>query len=54
MVIDALVGAGIRGSRSDAAAWLIQAGINANRALIDRVYAALTEIRRLRLEALRP
>jgi len=38
-VIDALVGAGIRSSRSDATAWLIQAGIYTNRALIDRVYA---------------
>lgn len=49
--VDALVEAGIRPTRSDAAAWLIATGLEANRALIDRVYATVTEIRRLRLEA---
>ena len=49
--VDALVEAGIRPTRSDAAAWLISAGLDANRSLIDRVYATVTEIRRLRQEA---
>ncbi len=49
-VIDALVEAGIRPTRSAAAAWLIHAGIETNHALIERVHAALTEIRRLRDE----
>lgn len=49
-VLDALVEAGIRPTRSAAAAWLIHAGIEANRSLVDKVYAALTEIRRLRDE----
>lgn len=48
--IDALVEAGLRSSRSDAAAWLIHAGIAANHALVERVYATLAEIRRLRDE----
>lgn len=49
--VDALVEAGIRPTRSDAAAWLIATGLEANRPLIDRVYATVTEIRRLRQEA---
>lgn len=49
--VDALVEAGIRPTRSDAAAWLIATGLEANRSLIDRVYATVTEIRRLRWEA---
>lgn len=49
--VDALVEAGIRPTRSDAAAWLIATGLEANRSLIDRVYATVTEIRRLRQEA---
>ncbi len=52
-VIDALVEAGIRPTRSAAAAWLIHAGIGANQPLVDKVYAALTEIRRLRDEVQR-
>ncbi len=49
--IDALVETGIRSTRSDAAAWLIGAGIEAHRALFERVYATVTEIRQLRAEA---
>ena len=49
-VIDALVEAGIRPTRSAAAAWLIHAGIEANQPLVDKVNAALSEIRRLREE----
>lgn len=48
--IDALVEAGLRSSRSDAAAWLIHSGIAANQALVGRVYSTLAEIRRLREE----
>ncbi len=49
--LDALVEAGIRGTRSDAASWLIHAGIEANRPLLERVYATVAEIHRLRAEA---
>jgi len=49
--IDALVEAGVRTTRSDAAAWLIHVGIEANRSLIDRVYTTVAEIRSLRSEA---
>jgi hypothetical protein len=49
--LDALVEAGIRSTRSDAAAWLISAGIEAHRELFDRVNATVNEIRKLRLEA---
>jgi ATP-dependent Clp protease ATP-binding subunit ClpA len=49
--LDALVEAGIRTTRSDAAAWLISAGIEAHRELFDRVNATVNEIRKLRLEA---
>ena len=49
--IDALVEAGIRTTRSDAASWLIRAGIEAHCALFDRVNATVQEIRQLRLEA---
>ena len=49
--IDALVEAGIRSTRSDAAAWLIGAGIEAHRPLFERVNATVGEIRRLRIEA---
>lgn len=49
--IDALVEAGIRNTRSDAAAWLIGAGIEAHRPLFERVNATVGEIRRLRIEA---
>lgn len=49
--LDALVEAGIRSTRSDAAAWLISAGIEAHRELFDRVNTTVNEIRKLRLEA---
>jgi ATP-dependent Clp protease ATP-binding subunit ClpA len=49
--LDALVEAGVRTTRSDAAAWLIAAGIESHRALFDRVNATVSEIRRLRMEA---
>jgi hypothetical protein len=46
--IEALVEAGIRTTRSDAAAWLLGAGIAANAELFERVGAAVAEVRRLR------
>jgi ATP-dependent Clp protease ATP-binding subunit ClpA len=49
--LDMLVEAGIRSTRSDAAAWLIHAGITANRPLFDRVRTTIDDIRRLRREA---
>ena len=49
--IDALVAAGIRSTRSDAAAWLIRSGIEANREFFEQVYATVSEIRRLREQA---
>lgn len=49
--IDALVEVGIRSTRSDAAAWLIHAGVEANRAILDSVYATVVEIRQLRAKA---
>lgn len=49
--LDVLVEAGIRPTRSDAAAWLISTGIEAHRALFERVNATVDEIRKLRLEA---
>jgi hypothetical protein len=49
--LDALVEAGIRTTRSDAAAWLIHAGIDAHQPLFERVYATVAEIRQLRQEA---
>ncbi|HLJ80109.1 MAG TPA: Clp protease N-terminal domain-containing protein [Ktedonobacterales bacterium] len=49
--VDALVEAGVRATRSEAAAWLIAAGIEANRELFTRVNATIAEIRRLRAEA---
>ncbi len=48
---DALIEAGIRSTRSDAAAWLIHAGIEANRPLFEKVYGTVAEIRRLRVVA---
>jgi len=47
--IDALIEAGIRSTRSDAAAWLIHAGIEANKALFEKVDGTVAEIRRLRM-----
>jgi hypothetical protein len=49
--IDALVEAGIRSTRSDAAAWLIGSGIEANREFFAQVYSTVAEIRRLREKA---
>ena len=48
--IDALVEAGVLKTRSEAAAWLIKSGIEANRALFEQVQAKTDEIRRLREE----
>ncbi len=49
--VDALIEAVIRSTRSDAAAWLIHAGIEANRPLFEKVYGTVAEIRRLRVVA---
>ncbi len=49
--IDALVESGIRTTRSDAASWLIGVGVNANRQLLERIYATIEQIRQLRADA---
>lgn len=49
--IDALIEAGIRSNRSDAASWLIHVGLEANRELVEKVYDTVAEIRRLRVMA---
>lgn len=49
--IDALIEAGIRTTRSDAASWLIHVGIEANKGLLEKVYGTVAEIRRLRVVA---
>lgn len=49
--LDELIEAGIRSTRSDAAAWLIHAGIEANKSLFEKVHSTVAEIRRLRLVA---
>ncbi|HMA34586.1 MAG TPA: Clp protease N-terminal domain-containing protein [Chloroflexia bacterium] len=49
--IDTLIEAGIRPTRSDAAAWLIHAGLEANRGLLEALAGTVTEIRRLRAQA---
>lgn len=49
--IDALVEAGIRSTRSDAAAWLIGAGIEAHGDLFAKLYATIDQIRQLRADA---
>jgi hypothetical protein len=49
--IDTLVEAGVRATRSDAAAWLIHAGIEGNKPLFERLQATVREIRRLREQA---
>jgi ATP-dependent Clp protease ATP-binding subunit ClpA len=46
--IDTLLEAGVRATRSEAASWLIHAGIVANRALFEQVDDTVAEIRRLR------
>jgi ATP-dependent Clp protease ATP-binding subunit ClpA len=49
--IDVLVEAGICSTRSEAAAWLIRAGVGASQPLFDKVRLTIAEIRRLRKEA---
>lgn len=49
--IDALVEVGIRSTRSDAAAWLIHAGVEANASILESVFETVTEIRQLRSKA---
>ncbi|MCL4541484.1 MAG: hypothetical protein M1396_03960 [Chloroflexi bacterium] len=46
--IDMLVEAGIRTTRSEAAAWLIHAGVEAQRDLLTKVRATVAQIRQLR------
>lgn len=50
-VIDALIEVGIRSTRSDAASWLIHAGIEANQPVLESVYSMVAEIRQLRTKA---
>jgi ATP-dependent Clp protease ATP-binding subunit ClpC len=49
--LDMLVESGVRTTRSAAAAWLIHAGIVANKELFDRIGNTIGEIARLRKEA---
>jgi ATP-dependent Clp protease ATP-binding subunit ClpA len=49
-ILDTLVEAGFRTSRSDAAAWAIHAGLDAHQALVEKAVTALAEMRRLRDE----
>lgn len=49
--LDTLIEAGVRTTRSDAAAWLIRAGIHANGQLFDSVRDKVAQIRQLREEA---
>lgn len=51
--LDALVEAGIRSTRSDAASWLIHAGIETHSDVFKKVYATVEQIRQLRSEAQR-
>jgi ATP-dependent Clp protease ATP-binding subunit ClpA len=51
--VDSLIEAGIRTTRSDAVSWLVRAGIEANRPLLERIGGTVAEIRRLREEARR-
>jgi ATP-dependent Clp protease ATP-binding subunit ClpA len=46
--LDTLIEAGICKTRSDAASWLIQAGIESNTALFEAIHETVAEIRRLR------
>lgn len=46
--LDTLIEAGICTTRSDAASWLIQAGIESNTSLFEAIYETVAEIRRLR------
>ena len=49
--IDALVEVGIRSTRSDAASWLIHAGVEANASILESVFETVLEIRQLRTKA---
>jgi ATP-dependent Clp protease ATP-binding subunit ClpC len=49
--IDTLIEAGVRANRSDAASWLIKAGLESKRAVVDSVRDKVLEIRRIRDEA---
>jgi Clp amino terminal domain, pathogenicity island component len=49
--LDTLVESGVRTTRSDAAAWLIAAGIDSHKALFDRLASTIQSIRQLRLDA---
>jgi hypothetical protein len=49
--VDVLVEVGIARTRSEAAAWLLHAGIAANQSLFERAQGIVEEIRRLRVEA---
>jgi ATP-dependent Clp protease ATP-binding subunit ClpA len=51
--LDALVEAGVYDTRSAAAARLIRAGLEANQPLLEKVFAAVAEIRRVREETQR-
>src|SRR4029077_6863644 len=46
--IDTLIEAGVRANRSDAAGWLIKAGLESKRAVLDSVRDKVLEIRRIR------
>ena len=49
--LDTLIEAGVRTTRSDAAAWLIRAGIQSNEQLFESVRDKVAQIRELRAEA---
>jgi hypothetical protein len=49
--VDTLVEAGVRTTRADAATWLIQVGLEANRELLKELADTVTQIRRLRQDA---
>jgi ATP-dependent Clp protease ATP-binding subunit ClpA len=49
--LDALVEAGVRGTRSEAAAWLIEAGIEARRDFFQKINDTVSQIRELRAQA---
>jgi ATP-dependent Clp protease ATP-binding subunit ClpA len=49
--IDALIEAGICATRSEAASWLLHAGVEANEPLFQRVHETIADIRRLRQQA---
>jgi ATP-dependent Clp protease ATP-binding subunit ClpA len=52
--LDAMVEVGVYTTRSEAAARLIVAGIEANQPLLEKVYAAAAQIRRVREDAQKP